>query len=443
MSAFEKTAFDCPACGQDFPSEMIGTIQINEENSVSLVNGIPLLLTPQEVQLLNALKDRMPNLATKHYLYNSLYGTLPEGEQAAEKIIDVFICKIRSKTEGMGLNIETVWGRGYQMSVKTISAAERSIVLEQQKQEAEQRISIGENPHVNKAVNAASGREKAKVNAVLEYSEDVGTYPELKWLDCKDPQIIIDDNYQRSVNMPHVQRLLANFNWNSFQPITLAVLPDGRFTVLDGQHRLEAAKLHPSVTKIPAYVVDLPELQDQAQAFVISNTNRLGVNVVNIYWASLTAGKPEYVEMQTLLDSLNLEISPEMGTLGDNMINAVKTLFAIKNQLGEKHLVFALEAIKDAFPRGRRKRAFQSTHMKALAQFNVYYPSADRDLLINMLSYEDEETMSAFSRELKLDFPGNATFKLLCEYLRRKYNEKTTKEDQLPIKIKTKKQQVS
>ncbi len=52
---------------------------------------------------------------TKEMFLNNLYGGMDEPEQ---KIIDVFVCKLRKKLSGAtgGENyISTVWGRGYVM----------------------------------------------------------------------------------------------------------------------------------------------------------------------------------------------------------------------------------------------------------------------------------------------------------------------------------------
>jgi len=70
-------------------------------------------LTGKEYQMLELLSLRKGTLITKEMFLNHLYGGMDEPEQ---KIIDVFICKLRKKltaaTEGEH-HIETVWGRGY------------------------------------------------------------------------------------------------------------------------------------------------------------------------------------------------------------------------------------------------------------------------------------------------------------------------------------------
>ena len=75
--------------------------------------GARVHLTGKEYQMLELLSLRKGITMTKEMLLNHLYGGMDEPEQ---KIIDVFICKVRKKlataTHGKH-HIETVWGRGY------------------------------------------------------------------------------------------------------------------------------------------------------------------------------------------------------------------------------------------------------------------------------------------------------------------------------------------
>jgi two-component system cell cycle response regulator CtrA len=54
-------------------------------------------------------------LVSKESLMTALYSDRPDDEPQI-KIVDVFICKMRRKLAGFGINIETRWGRGYELS---------------------------------------------------------------------------------------------------------------------------------------------------------------------------------------------------------------------------------------------------------------------------------------------------------------------------------------
>jgi two-component system cell cycle response regulator CtrA len=70
-------------------------------------------LTGSEVIILNMLATR--ELATKDALLTALYGDDPDGG-ANEKILDVFILKLRRKLAPRGLHIETAWGQGHRLT---------------------------------------------------------------------------------------------------------------------------------------------------------------------------------------------------------------------------------------------------------------------------------------------------------------------------------------
>jgi hypothetical protein len=75
------------------------------------VAAVPMSLdlTPAEATILGCLMLR--NFASKAFIYHALYGDDLNGGPDP-KILDVYICRIRKKVEG----ISTIWGRGFSLS---------------------------------------------------------------------------------------------------------------------------------------------------------------------------------------------------------------------------------------------------------------------------------------------------------------------------------------
>jgi two-component system cell cycle response regulator CtrA len=91
----------------------IGGLKLNLDTKTVDVNGHRVHLTTKEYQIFELLSLRKGAMLTKEMFLNHLYGGMDEPEQ---KIIDVFICKLRKKlaaATGGKHYIETVWGRGY------------------------------------------------------------------------------------------------------------------------------------------------------------------------------------------------------------------------------------------------------------------------------------------------------------------------------------------
>jgi two-component system, cell cycle response regulator CtrA len=98
-------------------------IVLNLDSKTTQVNGTQVHLTLKEYQMLELLSLRKGTTLSKEMFLNHLYGGM---EEPAQKIIDVFMCKLRKKlasASGGKDYIETVWGRGYVLRQSTDRAA--------------------------------------------------------------------------------------------------------------------------------------------------------------------------------------------------------------------------------------------------------------------------------------------------------------------------------
>lgn len=103
--------FCCPTCGQQLPADR-GFI-FDEEAGIVVGRGRVASLTRQEATVFAQLYAAMPRVCTKEQLLSNLY--LHEQDEAEIKIVDVFICKIRKKLAPLGVEIATIWARGYRL----------------------------------------------------------------------------------------------------------------------------------------------------------------------------------------------------------------------------------------------------------------------------------------------------------------------------------------
>jgi two-component system cell cycle response regulator CtrA len=89
------------------------------------IDGKPLNVTPKEYGILELLSLRRGRTLTKEMFLDHLYGGMDEPEQ---KIVDVFICKLRKKiaklTGETDIPIQTVWGQGYTLREPMAGLAE-------------------------------------------------------------------------------------------------------------------------------------------------------------------------------------------------------------------------------------------------------------------------------------------------------------------------------
>lgn len=93
----------------------IGSLIVDIERKLALFLEKIVPLTPKEYQVVELLAMRKGATVTKDMVLNHLYGGIDEPDQ---KIVDVFLCKIRRKLKEISGGkdfVETVWGRGYSM----------------------------------------------------------------------------------------------------------------------------------------------------------------------------------------------------------------------------------------------------------------------------------------------------------------------------------------
>lgn len=156
---------------------------------------------------------------------------------------------------------------------------------------------------------------------------DPGDVPVLDWIDVN--LIGIEECYQRPLDRDRVQAILRGFTWRSFGALVIVPQADGTYHATDGQHRLEAAKLHPKVTHIPAVIVKADDMRDEAGIFVDINRNRKNVSALELFFAQLTAGDDDAVTVQQVCGKAGIRIPKYPGDYkpGDTIaVTGIKAL---------------------------------------------------------------------------------------------------------------------
>ena len=89
----------------------VGELQMDVRNRRAIVKDMPLALTPKEFDLL-ATFARFANITLdREKLLDLVWGT----SFYSMRTVDVHVVRLRSKLEGSGVRIETVWGSGYRL----------------------------------------------------------------------------------------------------------------------------------------------------------------------------------------------------------------------------------------------------------------------------------------------------------------------------------------
>jgi DNA-binding response OmpR family regulator len=89
----------------------VGELSMNLRNRKATIRGKDVALTPKEFDLLATFARFINVTLDREKLLDLVWGTSFYGMRT----VDVHIVRLRSKLEGSGLKIETVWGSGYRL----------------------------------------------------------------------------------------------------------------------------------------------------------------------------------------------------------------------------------------------------------------------------------------------------------------------------------------
>ena len=161
----------------------------------------------------------------------------------------------------------------------------------------------------------------------------------------------VDPRYQRKPSdgsRARLKKITAGFDWTRFGALTVA-RQGGRYAVIDGQHRLEAARAIGAATVPP--VVVAADLQGQARSFVGINAVRTGVASIDKFRARVASGDAHAVAVAQLLSKIGISTDVAAGCrLAPNETRAVAQLEKIAAGPGLAHLGTVLRMLRDAQP---------------------------------------------------------------------------------------------
>lgn len=120
---------------------------------------------------------------------------------------------------------------------------------------------------------------------------EVGACPaELRMLPIA--ALVIDDRYQRPLERSgwsKIRRIAEAFRWEHFTPCLVTAAGEGRFAVIDGQHRIHGAAMA-GAGQVPCMVVDV-DPPAAARAFAAVNGDITRVTPFHLYRSALAAGE--------------------------------------------------------------------------------------------------------------------------------------------------------
>lgn len=213
-----------------------------------------------------------------------------------------------------------------------------------------------------------------------------GEPPAIEWKGLDD--LLIDQTYQRSLETPISETLIRNmassWDWRLCAPLTVSNRGEAGLFVIDGQHRLAAARMRSDIPKLPCVISYFENVQDEARLFVDANTLVRKATPLDKFHARVVAGDEEAVEINRIVEAAGLIVGRSPYKIREGEVCCIAVLARLHRQYGRKVLSAALVNMHEAWPGQRVGAADELLPALCLIAYSPP-PEFDPDLFGNYI----------------------------------------------------------
>jgi len=192
----------------------------------------------------------------------------------------------------------------------------------------------------------------------------------------------VNDDWQRPLDVPRAERIAARWDDRKAGALMVSYDPtDDKYTVVDGQHRLAAAK-RAGVPYLCCVDQSCDSSEEEAELFERQGDDRRNLTPYDRHRAALYRHDLRAVGINNVLMRRGLSFA--RGGRGLNRINTISAVQEAWNIGGEEHLGRVLDVIGEAWPHDVDRWAFRL--IRGVSGFLSEYPDADTDRLVRVLA---------------------------------------------------------
>jgi len=261
--------------------------------------------------------------------------------------------------------------------------------------------------------------------SAIKFNPPKGSPPSIEWAPVVE--LRVDEAYQRAIDTPPSQKLILeiaqNWDWGLCGPLNVSRRDGGTLYVLDGQHRLAAAKMRGDIPHLPALIVGFRTQQAEASFFVAANTARKNPTPLDRFNARCLAGDEEAIAIRKIIERAGLRVGRNHYTIKAGEITCVAIMTRLYRQYGEKLFSAAVVNMAEAWPGEGMKSANEMLPGICLLLYQVP-DDFDPDLFVEVLSSREQMHWfmnAASERDGDDEWPDEVFRNLLLEaYLKRR-----------------------
>lgn len=167
---------------------------------------------------------------------------------------------------------------------------------------------------------------------------EIGPRPTMQWVPVS--MLCIDSRYQRGIGARGtklIRSMVAGWRWELCGLIVCTKLDDGRYEIVDGQHRsIGAATL--GIERLPAVVMNCATVDERARIFVSVNSARVATTPAQKLRAAIASRDREAVAIDRIARKAGVQIlasPPHKGEFGVGETLAASSLLKTYRTWGE------------------------------------------------------------------------------------------------------------
>jgi len=151
--------------------------------------------------------------------------------------------------------------------------------------------------------------------------------------------------YQAPVNRARVSEMARHWDPNLCIPLAVSARAGGGYAVIDGGHRLAAAKKVGGIEKLPCWVYSGLSIEEEAWLFVAFSTKRRKISSYTNFRAMVASHDPTYEEAVVVLNRHGLTIKGIENAYGEDSSYAQIACAASIHKIVEQRGVSRLETV--------------------------------------------------------------------------------------------------
>jgi hypothetical protein len=238
-------------------------------------------------------------------------------------------------------------------------------------------------------------------------------------------EFAVDPAVQRQLNEPRVKKLVDEFDPNLLGLVTASKRLDGRYYILDGQHRIAAARRKGYEGYIATRVYEDLAVTDEANAFLGLNNTRQ-VSALDKFHVRVTKGDPGAVALNSALERYGLKAS---GQHTGGMFAAIVALERVYAGFLSRPMDMRLdlvEAVLHILTRAygaEERKAYQANTIQGIGLLiQIFGKRVNPDDLVSSLRSMTADALAVKGRSIK-DLEGGTGAQAIAKVILSVYNK--------------------